>query len=64
MLRAEAELLQEMKHDNVVKLKGVKETESHIYIIMELIDGGKLSKLISEHSKQGKIWKFLYELLI
>lgn len=55
MLRAEAELLQEMKHDNVVKLKGVKETESHIYIIMELIDGGKLSKLISEHSKQGKI---------
>lgn len=54
-LRAEAEILKEQKHPNIVKWIGVQESEAYIYIVMELIEGGRLSKLISDREKQSKL---------
>jgi len=53
MLRAEAEILKEMDHPNIVKLHNVQETETYIYIVMELIDGGKLAQLISNRKRKS-----------
>lgn len=54
MLRAESDILKELNHPNIVSLKGVQETERYIYIIMDLIDGGKLAHLISHRQKKSK----------
>ncbi|CAI2373123.1 unnamed protein product [Moneuplotes crassus] len=45
-LRAEAEILRELDHPNIVKLHDIQETEDYIYIIMELVDGEKLETII------------------
>jgi calcium/calmodulin-dependent protein kinase I len=54
-LRQEAIVLSQLHHPNVVKFKHVKESQSRIFIAMELIKGGTLENIIrkkklTEHS--------------
>lgn len=45
-LRQEAEILSNLNHPNIVKFRHIRETNNLIFIGMELIRGGTLSKLI------------------
>lgn len=42
-LEREVEILQMMDHENVVKLKDIKTTDNHYYLIFEYCNGGDLS---------------------
>ena len=43
-LRNEITILKSMRHDNVVKLRELYETSNSVYFVMELMEGGELSK--------------------
>lgn len=42
MFREEIKIMQEMKHDNIIDWMTVYESESKLYIVMELCEGGEL----------------------
>jgi len=42
-LEREVEILQMMDHENVVKLKNIKATDNHYYLVFEYCNGGDLS---------------------
>ena len=42
-LEREVEILQMMNHQNVVKLKDIKATDNHYYLVFEYCNGGDLS---------------------
>jgi serine/threonine protein kinase len=48
VLHREVKLHQTLKHDHIIRLREVFETEGHIYIIMEMVDGGELFDLVAE----------------
>jgi len=48
MLQTEIDILQKVHHPNVVQLKELFETSTHIYLVMELVTGGELFDRIVE----------------
>jgi len=48
IIQVEIDILKVVNHDNVVKLKDIFETDTHFYIIMEVISGGELFDKIVE----------------
>mmetsp|Transcript_25779 Transcript_25779/g.29689 ORF Transcript_25779/g.29689 Transcript_25779/m.29689 type:complete len:116 (+) Transcript_25779:13-360(+) len=58
-LRAESDILKELNHPNIVKLHNVHETETFIYIVMELIDGGKLSRIMAARRNKAKTFSMM-----
>lgn len=50
----EANLLRTLEHPNIVKFFSSYETNSHIFLIMELINGSSLKTLIEERKKEEK----------
>jgi serine/threonine protein kinase len=45
-LRQEAEILASLNHPNIIRFKHVKETQTRIFIVMELVRGGDLKTLM------------------
>src|SRR5574343_596948 len=45
-LKKEAEILSSLDHPNIVRFIHVKETQTRIFLVMELIYGGNLNQLI------------------
>ncbi|EAS01119.2 Serine/Threonine kinase domain protein (macronuclear) [Tetrahymena thermophila SB210] len=54
-LRKEAKILSQLDHKNIVKFERVFESETRIFIVMELLLGGTLRQLMSER-KKSKQW--------
>ncbi|KAL4495008.1 hypothetical protein ABPG72_015708 [Tetrahymena utriculariae] len=50
-LRKEAKILSQLDHKNIVKFERVFESETRIFIVMELLLGGTLRQLMSERKK-------------
>ncbi|CAD8171668.1 unnamed protein product [Paramecium octaurelia] len=53
-LKQESTILASLRHENIVKFIDVKETDTRILIIMELIQGGSLEDLMQKLRKSGK----------
>ncbi|CAD8176229.1 unnamed protein product [Paramecium pentaurelia] len=53
-LKQESSILASLRHENIVKFIDVKETDTRILIIMELIQGGSLEDLMQKLHKNGK----------
>jgi len=47
LFKQEAELLNQMDHDNIVKVKHLIQLNRVLYMAMECIEGGRLSSLVS-----------------
>ena len=45
----EINILKELNHPNIVKLKEIKKTKNHYYIIMEYCNGGELYKTLEKY---------------
>lgn len=50
----ESQILQQLDHPNIVKFIGINESETRIFIMMELAKGGQLQHMIQERTKAGK----------
>ena len=48
IVRAEIGILLRLKHPNIIQLKDLFETDSHLYIILELVKGGELFERVVE----------------
>jgi len=48
-LKTEATILKHLNHPNIVKLREVKKTKKHYYLVMELCNGGELSKILKQY---------------
>ena len=48
-LKTEATILKNLNHPNIVKLREVKKTKKHYYLVMELCNGGELSKILKQY---------------
>ncbi|CAK83623.1 unnamed protein product (macronuclear) [Paramecium tetraurelia] len=53
-LKQESTILASLRHENIVKFIDVKETDTRILIIMELIQGGSLEDLMQKLQEQCK----------
>jgi len=53
-LRKEAEILSGLNHEHIVEFKHIKETDTRIFLGMELVQGGQLKQLIEERQKKGQ----------
>lgn len=66
LLRTEIAVLKLVDHPNIIKLEGIYESQTHIYIVMEKLNGGELFERIvgrprfSEH-EAAKLMKPLLE---
>jgi serine/threonine protein kinase len=60
MLPKEVEMLQKLKHPNVVTFFGAWETKYRVYLVMELVGNGNLLHYLTEHDNvdedQAKTW--------
>lgn len=56
-LRDEIQIFSSICYPYVVEMKDVFETSSHMYIIMERVEGGELFDYIKENSVQGNTLK-------
>jgi len=50
----ESHILQQMNHPNIVKFVAINESETRIFLVMELVRGGQLKTLIQERNKKGQ----------
>ena len=48
-IQTEATILKNLNHPNIVKLKEVKKTKKHFYIVMEFCNGGELSQNLKKY---------------
>ena len=48
MIHSEVEILKKIKHPNIISLIEMMETETHLYLVMELVVGGELFDHIVE----------------
>lgn len=53
-LRKESQILQQLDHPNIVKFIAIHESDTRIFIVMELVRDGQLQALIRERNKAGK----------
>jgi serine/threonine kinase 33 len=49
LIDREVKILKDVRHQHIIELKEVLETTQRIYLILELCEGGELSKLLQEH---------------
>eukprot|EP00939_MAST-03C_sp_MAST-3C-sp1_P000139 g139.t1 len=49
-MRAEIEISFQLQHQHLIKVKDVFETKSHVYVIMEMMEGGELFDYVIEKS--------------
>jgi len=49
-MRAEIEISMQLKHEHLIKVADVFETKSHVYVIMECMEGGELFDYVIEKS--------------
>ena len=50
-LKAEITILNSLNHPNIVKLKEVKKTKRHFYLVQEYCNGGELQKALDRYQK-------------
>lgn len=50
----EANVLRQLNHPNIVKFLKFQETNTHMYIVMELVPGGDLKALMRSRKKLSK----------
>ncbi|KAI3388132.1 hypothetical protein SNEBB_001192 [Seison nebaliae] len=64
-MRREGKLLQLVKHDNIVQLYELMETENSYYLVMELCDGGDLMDFIcaKKHLDEKLTQKFIKQIM-
>lgn len=55
MLKAEVDILKNVEHPNIVLLKEMFETQSYIFLVMELISGGELFDKICERGSYNEL---------
>lgn len=48
IIRTEIGILLRLKHSNIIQLKEIFETESHLYMVLELVTGGELFERVVE----------------
>ena len=54
-LKNEINILQSLKHPNIVKYDDIKKTKKHFYIVMDYCNGGELSEALEKYQiKNGK----------
>ena len=51
-LKKEIEILRDIKHENIVKLYEVKENKDSFFLVMELCNGGSLSKCLEKYKEK------------
>ena len=51
-LKTEATILKNLNHPNIIKLKEVKKTKKHFYLVTELCNGGELSKALKKYQEK------------
>ena len=51
-LKKEIEILRDIKHENIVKLYEVKENNDSFFLVMELCNGGSLSKCLEKYKEK------------
>ena len=49
----EADILRQLNHDNIVKFVRMIESETRVFLVMELISGGQLQEYIKERYQNG-----------
>ena len=49
----EADILRQLNHTNIVKFIKIIESETRVFLVMELVNGGQLQEYIEERRKQG-----------
>ena len=49
LLEREVSILKRVHHDHIIRLKEVFETPQKMYLVMELCEGGELSKYLQKH---------------
>ena len=49
-MRAEIEISMKLKHENLIRVEDIFETASHVFVIMEMMQGGELFDYVIEHS--------------
>lgn len=49
-MRAEIEISLQLKHENLIRVEDVFETKSHVFVIMEMMQGGELFDYVIEKS--------------
>ena len=53
-LKREVEILQQVSHNNIIKLKHVFDDKKYVYLVMELVTGGELFDRIVEKTSYGE----------
>ena len=53
-LKGEIAILNKLDHPNIIKLKDVKVTKKHYYIVMEYCNGGELQEVLNKYKKKNK----------
>ena len=51
-LKGEIAILNKLDHPNIIKLKDVKVTKKHYYIVMEYCNGGELQEVLNKYKKK------------
>ena len=54
ILRGITLLLPNLNHPNIAKLKDIKKTKKHLYIIIEYCNGGKLLNILNKYQEKNK----------
>jgi len=54
MLKNEVEILKKLEHPNIIKLYDIFETETELYLVMELVTGGELFDRIVEREQYSE----------
>jgi serine/threonine protein kinase len=52
-LYTEIEILQHLRHDNIIKLEEIYEGENTFYVILEFLQGKSLHDLVHKRKNQG-----------
>ena len=53
-LKTEITILKSLDHPNIVKLKEVKKTKKHFYLVMEYCNGGDLYNFLQKYQEKNK----------
>jgi serine/threonine protein kinase len=51
MLRSELAIMKVLRHPNVIALKEVFDTKTHMYITMEFVEGGELFSFVMRQKR-------------
>jgi len=53
-IKTEVAILRKLSHPNIVQIYEIYETEKHLYLVMEKMNGGELYEQIIERKKYGE----------